>query len=181
MNARASFEPVEIDATQAMLEAVDRRGREMDEKWGTGRLPSLVPVEWAERFGRQKAKMTQAVWSFEPEAVRTHGEAMVRAYAKLDELAFEAGHKPGSPDVWEFMAGEDLVLLCRDIRQVGCVDTGGRKCQVWSLDEVASVIRAHPEIVSAKNHFAGSEVVSIRPVRDAQAAMDRELNDDLPF
>lgn len=176
-NGKVDFDPVQIDATTAMIQAVHRKGRDMDEKWGTGRLPALVPIEWAERFGRQKAKMSVASHQFDEEEIRRHGEAMIRAYDKLDELAMQAGHRPGPPDVWEFMAGDELILLCRDISRVRQARelAAGRKCQVWSLDEIANVIRAHPALAAAKDAFPGSTVESIRP-----AIPWSDLDDELP-
>ncbi|RJT23305.1 hypothetical protein D5I55_10875 [Chakrabartia godavariana] len=40
----------QISDMQVIIKCVDQRGREMDERWGIGRLPMLVPIEWAERF-----------------------------------------------------------------------------------------------------------------------------------
>ena len=43
----------QISDMQVIINCVDQRGRELDERWGIGRLPMLVPIEWAERFCRQ--------------------------------------------------------------------------------------------------------------------------------
>lgn len=165
----------DLDTIQAILDVVDRRGRDMDERWGIGRLPSLVPIEWAQRFASQKRKFSDAVWSWKAQDAQTHGEAMLRAYAKLDELAVEAGHQPTPPEQWEFMSGDSLVILVRDRKQMNQVQTGGRRCQIWSLDEVEEVIRKHPMLALAKDEFQGAEIVNIRPVRDIQD----QLNDSL--
>lgn len=37
----------QISDMQVIIKCVDQRGREMDERWGIGRLPMLVPIEWA--------------------------------------------------------------------------------------------------------------------------------------
>lgn len=171
--------PGELDGIQAVVEAVDAKGRAMDEKWGIGRLPTLVPADWAEKFRVQQRKFSAATLAWDlPETMR-HGQAMERAYARLDELAVAAGFKPGPAEQWEFETPNGLVILVRDIRQTNQVDTGGRRAEIWSLDEVVSVIRAHPAIVAAKTVFEGATVVSIRPSKPDRSALT--LDDDVPF
>lgn len=169
-----------IDENKVVIGCVDRRGREMHAKWGYGVLPTLVPIEWAKRFRSQQQKFDHAVWDHDVDAVARHGEAMLRAYDKLDALAVEAGHKPADPDVWEFQVYGQTIALVRDIADVGRVDTKGRDVQVWSVDEIGNVIRAASIVVEAKHHFPGAEVQSVRP----PVTMIEELNDeltDIPF
>lgn len=164
-----------LDQIDVTVRGVDQKGREMDRKWGFGRLPTLVPLEIADKFRAQQRKFSGAVWERDPDAVRRHGEAMLRAYAKLDELAEAAGYVAAPPEQWEFETPDGLVILVRELADAGNVERHGRQAQVWSLDEIASVIRAHPTIVAAKELFEGSFVRSVRPpveVRD-------ELNDSL--
>lgn len=164
-----------LDAIDTIVRAVDQRGRDMDRKWGTGRLPVLVPTEWAERFKRAKFKFSTAVWERDPADTDRHGQAMLRAYDKLDELAVAAGASSAPPDQWEMDTPNGLIIVVRDLADVERADTGGRKAQVWSLEEVANVIAAHPLIVAAKREFPGAVVESVRPARQLR----QELNDDL--
>ena len=68
----------QVAAMQVIIKCVDQRGREMDERWGFGRLPMLVPIEWAERFFAQHKLFNAAVWEFDLALVRQHGEAALR-------------------------------------------------------------------------------------------------------
>lgn len=166
----------EIDGVNAVMMAVDAKGRAMDEKWGIGRLPMLVPAEVAGRFASQHRKFSEALqaWDY-PEALK-HGAAMERAYAKLEEMAIAAGASPAPPDQWEFETPEGLVVLVRDKRTITQVDLAGRQAAVWSLDEIASVICAHPTLAAAKQQFSGSEVISVRPKIPTEFP-----DDDIPF
>jgi len=164
-----------ISQIDLIVRAVDERGREMDQRWGLGRLPMLVPIDVAERFRVQQRKFSGAVWEYNADDVRKHGDAMLRAYAKLDELAVSGGAKSAPPEQWEFEVAGELVILVRDIRDTGRVDTGGRKAQVWSLDEIANVIKIHPVLAAAKDFFPGATVESVRP----PATMLSDLNDNL--
>jgi hypothetical protein len=164
-----------IEQMQVIIHHVDQRGRELDQRWGIGRLPMLVPIEWAERFHAQHKLFNAAVWEFDLPLVRQHGEAMLRAYDMLDRLACEVEGEPLPVDQWEFETPDGLVVLVRDIRDTGRVVLGGRQAQIWSLDEIANVIRAHPVLAAAKSAFPGAVVESVRPSR----TMLEELNDEL--
>lgn len=163
------------EAIETIVKAVDRIGREMEEKWGVGRLPTLVPIVWAERFRDQQRRFSAAVWAVEPVSARKQGEAMLRAYEKLDALAVASGAKYGPSEQWEFEGPDGLIVLVRDISRVGQARLDGRAAAVWSLDEIASVIRNHPILAKAKSEFAGAVVESIRPGQDVKDALGDKL------
>jgi len=165
---------------QVTINCVDQRGRELDQRWGFGRLPMLVPIEWAERFQAQLTLFNDAVWQFNPQLVRQHGDAMLRAYDKLDQLARDAKGEPLPADQWEFETEDGLIILVRDLRDTGRAQLHGRVAQVWALEEIASVIRCHPILVAAKEAFPGAQLVSIRPSGAAIDHLDDELS-DIPF
>lgn len=101
---------------------------------------------------------------------------MLRAYAKLEEAAIANGATPTPPEQWELETPEGVIVLVRDIADTGRARLDGRKGMVWSLDEVASVIRAHPVLVAAKEAFPGAEIESIRP-----PVAIRNFDDELPL
>jgi len=171
----------EVEQCTVIIQAVDRKAREIERKWGIGRLHNLVPVEWAERFASQRKKFSMACFTLEPAEVRLHGTAMERAYDKLEEVAVASGHMPSPPAHWEFELDEgQLVILVRDRAEMAQIDLKGRAAQIWSLDEIANVVRKFPMISAAKDNFPGAEVVSIRPERAAKDALDDKLS-DIPF
>lgn len=49
----------QISDMQVIIKCVDQRGREMDERWGIGRLPMLVPIEWRHQDLRSGALRVQ--------------------------------------------------------------------------------------------------------------------------
>lgn len=164
----------------AMIEAVDEIGRSMDDKWGVGRLPRLVDPITAARFARQAHKFSQACWGDELGDVAAHAPAMVRAYQALDQMAEAAGHRPIPAQQWEFEIPEGLVILVRHSGEIGRVQTHGRHCQIWSLEEVAKLVRLHPLLVQVKTHFPGATIEKTRPGRDVLQAREDDLA-SLPF
>lgn len=165
-----------FDQVEATIRVVYEAGLLADRKWGIGRLPMLVPIEWAQRFAVQRVKW-QLLELDDLDGTTRHGAAMLRAYDKLDELAIEAGHQPIPPDQWEMIVDGRLVIVVQDIRQTGNVVTGERKCEVWSLDEIASVIRAHPSIAAVKQIIPGA---TVQPLKPEKSKLDDPL-DGLPF
>ena len=172
-----------LSAMATIIATVDRHAREHNRRWGFNRLPHLVPIEWTERFVTQKGKWELALWecsgSLNPadlERVRTHGEAMIRAYDKLASLAIEAGHDFASPQRWEFELEDGTpVILVRDRAELSQVDTGGRAAQVWSLDEIATILAKFPMMARAKECFPGAELIQMK----TDPLVIGKLNDDL--
>lgn len=177
-----------VGAISAMIMTVDERARDCNRKWGTNRLPHLVPLDWLERFRSQKRKWETACFecsgSPKPEdidRVRGHGDAMLRAFDKLEDLAVAGGHLPTPAEQWEFELKDGTpVILVRDRAEMGQIDPKGRAAQVWALEEVADIIAKFPAIVLMKDAFPGAEVVQMR----TSPIVVGELNDsleDLPF
>lgn len=177
-----------IGTISAMIQTVNERATDANRRWGQNRLPHLVPFEWLERFRSQKRKWETACFecsgSPKPEdidTVRKHGEAMIRAYDKLGELAVENGYLPTPPAWWEFELKDGTpVLLVRDRAEMSQVDPQGRACQIWSLEEVADVIAKFPMIAATKEHFPGAEVIQMRTSPIVIDALNDSL-EGIPF
>lgn len=173
----------------AIVDAVDERAQQCNRKWGMNRLPLIVPFEWMEKFKRQKLNWQRTVFESAPvptlnclEAIRKQGEAMLRAFDKLEELAVAEGHLPTPPAHWEFELNDGTpVILVRERSELAQVDPKGRTVQIWSLEEVADVIAKFPEMVlGTKQAFPGAEVIRTRTDRFVVDALD-ELNDVIPY
>jgi hypothetical protein len=162
-----------------IIRTVDEHAREMNRRWGFNRLPHIVPLEWTERFRSQKFKWERAcfecVGSHLPadlEAVRKHGDAMIRAYAKLDELALAGGMTPAAPGTWEFELKDGTpIVLVRNRDEMG--NAGRPGAQVWCLEEIGEIIARFPELVLTKSAFPEAEVLQMRT-----SAETRDLVDD---
>lgn len=181
--------PHEIVGTiAAVIRTVDTRAADCNRKWGHNRLPHLVPLDWLHRFRKQKRAWETACFecagSPKPddiERINKLGEAMLRAYAKLEALAVEEGYLPTPPATWEFELDDGTpVLLVRDRDEIGQVDPQGRACQIWSLEEVANIIAKFPMIALAKDKFPGAEVVQMRTGPLVRGALDDTLA-GMPF
>lgn len=172
--------PVDLDVLEAITNSVEEAGKAMDHKWGLGRLPIIVPIEWAERFANARRKFSDALWAYDVDAARKFGEALVRGFDKLDEVASGLRMEPGKPDQWEFMVGDKLVILVQDRARMAQADTQGRRADVWSLDEVRAILEAHQGLMAVKDAFPGAVVEEVSPARKVRQALNDNL-DGIPF
>lgn len=170
-----------------IIRTVDEHARELNRRWGFNRLPHIVPIDWTERFITQQRKWNLACFectgSPDPahlNRVRKHGEAMLRAFDKLEEVALANGMTPTPASTWEFeLADGTPVTLVRDKTEMAQIE----RCpasQVWALDEIAGIIAKYPELVLAKELFPDAEVIQLRTSKPVIDAMNDSLA-DLPW
>ena len=72
------------------LKPLDRLAREMELKWGAGRLPALVEPELASLFGKAKDKLNEAIQCNDPDVIVRRVQVMIRGWEKLDAVASAA-------------------------------------------------------------------------------------------
>jgi hypothetical protein len=177
-----------LDQCAALIRTVDEQARQLNKRWGHNRLPHLVPLEWTERFRSQKRKWEMACFEFSGSPnpddlaiIRKHGEAMIRAFSKLEDLAVENGYLPTPPAHWEFELKDGTpVILVRDRADMSMIEPDGRSVQIWSLEEVATIIEKFPMIALAKDAFPGAQVVQMKTGAKVIDALDDALT-DLPW
>ncbi len=60
------------------LKPLDLLAREMELKWGPGRLPALVEPEHAALFGKAKDKLNEAIQCNDPDLIVRRVQVMIR-------------------------------------------------------------------------------------------------------
>lgn len=149
-------------AAAAILAPLDALATEMERKWGVGRLETLVPPEWAEKFDSAFYKLNLAIAARDLEALRERAEIMMRGWRKLDELATAAGHEPWqSADVWEVQspAGRVYAICRRPVDEKNMARYDG--VRILSLDDVARIIDAWDAdgfVTELRGQFPGSYI-----------------------
>lgn len=166
----------EYDAIQAVIDGVDECARQMERKWGVGRLELLVDDDLREKFRRQLRRFDEAIKEHDVHKVRQAGAAMRRGWEALDRVAIAAGAKQLDPMVWEVQMPDGRVAaFCRDNTDAFAATWTGRYVDVWTMEEIARIIENFPEIALAKQTFPGATVTNIRPRRIP------EPYDEIPF
>lgn len=173
----------EYDATQAVIDGVDEVARQMETKWGVGRLELLVSDELREKFRKQARRFNEAITQHDVESVRQAGAGMRRGWEALDKAATEAGAQQLDPDIWEIQLSDGrVVALCRTKADAFATYRAGRHVDVWTTDEIKRLIESFPQIALAKQSFPGALVENVRTKGLVEPAEDFEmafLNDDL--
>lgn len=153
----------EIETTLAPLKKTQR---DLEAKWGIDRLPSLVPVDFAQRFASARSKLDDAIAEGEVTAVEKRAEIMQRGWIKLDEMAIEAGHKPNEqPEMWEGQQpnGKKFLVVRTQEMVAAARQSYGQEIGVWTLKEIGKVLEQFdPDGVAQmlKESFGG-ELVSV--------------------
>lgn len=167
-------------AGRAAIDGADALAREVEQRWGAGRVRLLVPTELREKFDRQRYLFDKAILHGDLEEVRQQSARMERAWRAVDAAATDAGKKVLAPEVWETVLENGRVAaIVRTNDDARHVVAEGRGVSVWTLEEIARLLSAWPTIAAAKEHFQGATVAAIYDRGDPLAS--HLLDDDLPF
>lgn len=143
----------------------DEKAREMEKKWGIDRLPGLVPVEMAERYGSALAKLNAAIAANSPEETAARAAVCIRGLDAMDRAATEAGAQPADPDVWEFDLDGWRVGIYRDGREWQAAQEARPDLALFNLREVAVALQAMRDsagLLEAAKRIPGAQVTAVR-------------------
>ena len=158
---------------RASLKSVDKVARDMEQRWGIGKLEQLADPALATRFEQARQNFNHALGQESISEVVAKAEDMIRGWRIIEKKVLEAGHKPECEKVWHMVNDEgkkyafvndssDHVYFDNDIT-------------VISMEEVIRIIEAHYKevYVDIKSSFPGAEITKI--------TKKEELDDVLPF
>ena len=192
-------------AGRAALDEADALEVELELKWGRDRLRLLVDTELREKFDRQRYLTSQARWTGNLEDVKREAGRMAKAWKSLDKKAQENGAQVLDPAIWEVCLEDGTVAtIVREPQLANRILAEGRKINVYTLEEIANIISAFPEIAMAKQEFPGAKVTRTKtsvqdpldtpvggttqegifdetPPIDGVEAFDWEQGDNIPF
>lgn len=177
LNPGATQDEIRIDHAVAPF---DRLARKMDRKWGIDRLPELVSVETAERYGRAIGKLNAAIESGNPEVCAHQAQVCMRGLAFLDQEATESGEQEASPDIWEFDLNGKTVAILRNGEAWPALKEARPDLEFFTLREAAVALAFFEEnkfVAEAKANFPNATAVGFRP----RTKLEEELDDEIPF
>jgi hypothetical protein len=173
-------------AGRAYIDGADETACEMEAKWGADRLRLLVTPELREKFDRQRYLFNAAIWHGDLESVRRESGRMVKAWVALDRAAEATGAPKLAREVWEVALSDGSVAaIVPDHAHAKLVLAEGRQVAVYTLEEVARLLLAYPDVAKAKMVFPGAEVTYVRrsvedpldAVRDTHQGLDDPIED----
>lgn len=183
MKQQASRQPEPIiaddrwEALAVALQPLDAVAVAMEGKWGGGRLPRLVSVELAAKFGRARDALNEAIRANDVAEVERKAGALIRGWQALDKAATEAGAEQLPSRTWGVThegRNYTIVLDRGDVDKVARMDPApGRVVTVnelliawqWHHDRTSGMIDA------VKATFKGEQVTRL----------DERKGDELAF
>ncbi len=158
------------------LAPFDKAVREMDKRWGVDRLPELVSVESAAKWGKAVAGLNGAIDAQDPDKVKFWVEVCLRGLAAMDAEAVALGRPVSDPDIWEYEYDGTTFGIIEDGREWPAAYAKRPGIAIHAMREVAVALHAHRNglVDAIKLSFPGAEV---KAVRRPQA----ELEDDFDF
>lgn len=150
-----------------MLAPFDQICSAMETKWGIGRLPELVSVETADRWGSAMAKLNAAIAAADIAETKKRVAVCVRGLQAMDAEAEAAGHKPRNPEIWECEYNGRVFAVIQDGREwMKAEAIPGRR--VFSMQEVAVALDAMDRglLMQIKDAIPEAKVVAARPAEN---------------
>jgi hypothetical protein len=158
------------------LAPFDKAVREMDKRWGVDRLPELVSVESAAKWGKAVAGLNGAIDAQDPDKVKFWVEICLRGLTAMDAEAVALGRPVSDPMIWEHEFEGTVYGIIEDGREWPAAYAKRPGIAIHTMREVAVALHAHRNglVDAIKLSFPGAEV---KAVRRPQA----ELEDDFDF
>lgn len=149
------------DAFMSEVAAVNRRIDDADNKWGRGRLPSVVSYETRERYVKQFTLWHTACLDGTMAEVTAHGAGMRRAYDFMDQEATTAGVEQMPARCVDGIKedGRRLVIV-----QDAATVIDDETAEVWTAEAAIKLIEAHRPDTAAQvlEAFNGAKIEDYR-------------------
>ena len=158
------------------LAPFDAACREADKRWGVDRLPELVSVESAAKWGKAVAGLNAAIDAEDPDKVKFWVEVCLRGLAAMDAEAVALGQPLSDPMIWEHEFEGTIYGIIEDGREWPAAYAKRPGMAIYTLREVAVALHAHKNglVNAVKLSFPGAEIKAIR-------RKPEELEDEIDF
>jgi hypothetical protein len=158
------------------LAPFDKAVREMDKRWGVDRLPELVSVESAAKWGKAMAGLNAAIDAQDPDKVKFWVEICLRGLTAMDAEAVSLGRPVSDPDIWEHEYEGTIYGIIADGREWPAAYAKRPGIAIHTMREVAVALHEHRNglVNAVKLAFPGAEVKQVRRPK-------ADLEDDFDF
>jgi hypothetical protein len=177
MTPGASPEEIRCDFA---LGPLDTAARKYDAIWGTDRLPELVSVELAAKYGAAMALLNEAINAADPVQTAALAANCIKGLHAMDAEARALGHTPGAVECWLIEVEGRRFGFVRDTALAGLAKAAYPDAVIYTLREC--IVGLCPElfglnVVAVKQAFPGATVTAIRQ----RTQIEQDLDDEIPF
>ncbi len=160
---------------------LDRLAIEMDRKWGIDKLPELVSVETAEKYGRAVAQLNAALEANDPKLTAHKTGVCMRGLQIMDAEAEASGAPKATGAHWEYQLGNFKFAIIADDREWRTLKAQRPDLMIFTMREAALALKAYCEVVPAietvKEKFPAAQITKLPQMGKSQD----DLNDPIPF
>jgi hypothetical protein len=158
------------------LAPFDAAVRAMDKRWGIDRLPELVSVESAAKWGKAMAGLNGAIDAHDPDKTKFWVEVCLRGLASMDAEAVTLGRPVSDPMIWEHEYEGKVYGIIADGREWPAAYAKRPGIAIHTMREVAVALHEHRNglVNAVKLAFPGAEVKAVRRA-------PQDLEDDFDF
>jgi len=168
LNPGSTGSEIECDYGIAPL---DRVAIEMDAKWGVDKLPELVSVETAARYGKAMAHLNECIQASDPAKCAAAAQNCIKGLNVMDAEATAAGKPQATGEFWEYAIPETdgrAALhfgILKDGLEWQAAKAARPDLTFFTMREVAIALQmkiATPLVMEVKDHFPGATVTNIK-------------------
>jgi hypothetical protein len=167
-----------------MTPQLDELANSLERKWGVDRLPRLVTPETATRFRHWADKLNAAIEAGADNVADLAG-IVERGWRAMEAEALARGCFPLPPMCFSVRSEDHIIEIAFDQAHATALiwqaRVEGRTTAVWTLEEVATVLRLHGVAHAAKEAWPGALVTT--PPADMRAGKRKAdfTPDEIPF
>lgn len=158
----------------------DEAALAQDRKWGIDRLPTLVSVETARKYGAALGQLNAAIEAGDPEMVAHKAGVCVRGLAAMDAEAEAAGAPKADARVIEYDLDGWVIGIMADDRAWQAIQAVRPDLKLFSLREVALALKAvnTPAVNAVKEAFPGARMTAVNAKPPVNYALG---GDEIPW
>jgi len=151
------------------LQPLDEVASQMDSKWGADRLPRLVSVKTATRFGSALNRLNNAIDSDNHKEVEKRAKILILGWRAMDAEAEEMGAAVVDPKptaTWRDDDGNPYALFQGTPEAIAYSKSeDGDGVRVITLKEVARIVghfESKTPVAGIRGAFGGAEIITIQ-------------------
>ena len=160
---------------------LDDKARAMELKWGVNRLPDLVSVETARKYGAAMAHLNECLEAVDRDKTAAAAMNCIKGLEAMDREAEVAGKPQAWPDVLEYELDGFRFGILPDAAYWPAVAAERPDLRLFTMREIAIALKAMKTdfhlVDAAKHAFGPAEITAIRDKTKPQ----RSLEDEIPW
>jgi len=171
------------DTAMAAINSVDQVARQLEQRFGLGKLERLAAPKLAVAFEQARQNFNDAIQGDDSSYLVQKANNLIEGWKALERSAIKDGHKPQSSKVWEFYAPEDVggqkYAIVDEVSDAASVEGDTR---IYTLDEVARVIIGWENTklglmaAATKQNFPDAQIKSVKYKKTNEV-----IDDEIPF